>query len=242
MSDPTPESQPETYTLSLNTTQAKALLRALDLYSRVGMRQLEAIGAVMTFELARSLESIETVQAVRHGLNALKQTLGFQSGESLDIRSAPRLARIAYDIQQVLRFKVGEVENLHGSSVWRVKPYPTADLALATCTVGPVAPPAGLQLNLNTMVRAVLTPTGAAAVTAFDEALGVPAKVVRRPKAGEVWEVELWHFAQVLGGMPGVLYNGAVPAVEGNRVEVVVPIEISPPVAPESSSPPEPTP
>lgn len=117
-----------TYHLHLNPTQARVLIQALDLYSRVGMRQLDAIGTVLTFEMRRvdaqgqDAEPIEAIQAARRGLDAVKQALGFGQGSSLSIRGAPEIARVAYDIQQVLRYTIAKQEKRGAYSVWSDAP------------------------------------------------------------------------------------------------------------------------
>lgn len=134
---PAPRDTEPKYTLTLTSTQARAVIQALDLYSRVGMRQLDAIGTALTFELRRedAAESREAVQAARHGLDAVKQALGFGPGASLSIRGAPLPARLAYDVQQVLRQRVAHTESPGGSGVWHDDPLPVTDHPLATCTV-----------------------------------------------------------------------------------------------------------
>ena len=130
-----PKAEPK-YTLTLTSAQARTVIHALDLYSRVGMRQFDSIGSVLTFELRRDgEESVDAIQAARQAFTAAKKALGFEPGSSLSIRGAPRLARIAYDIQQVLRQRVANQESPGGHSVWHDDPLPTDDHPLATCTV-----------------------------------------------------------------------------------------------------------
>lgn len=125
------------YTLTLDPTQARVVIAALDLYSRVGMRQFDAIGSAITFELRREGDEREAIDAIleaRKAFDVAKQALGFGSGSSLGIRGAPRPARIAYDVQQVLRQRVANQESPGGWSTWHDDPLPTDDHPLATCT------------------------------------------------------------------------------------------------------------
>lgn len=89
------------YNLKLNETQARIICNALDLYTRVGMGQLEAIGHEM-WHFGKS-------QAFHEKLPDFKKAVtGFDRGSSYGIhqKETPEHCRTAYDIIQVVRHKL----------------------------------------------------------------------------------------------------------------------------------------
>lgn len=126
------------YVLTLDPKQARIVIAALDLYSRIGMRQLEEIGSVLSTALNRTEEDHVVVRGAFAMFRAAKEILGFVPGESLGIFHAPHAARVAWDVQQVLRKAVADREDHDRLSVWRDAPLPAAhDVPLATCRVSP---------------------------------------------------------------------------------------------------------
>lgn len=134
----TPANPDDRYVLTLDPKQARIVIAALDLYSRIGMRQLEEIGSVLSTALNRTEEDHVVMRGAGAMFRAAKEILGFGHGESLGIFHAPHAARVAWDIQQVLRKAVADREEHDRMSVWRDAPLPAAhDVPLASCLAVP---------------------------------------------------------------------------------------------------------
>jgi hypothetical protein len=101
------------YNLTLSQKQAEVLVRALDLYSRIGIGQFEEVLDVYDRELKLDYERRERF---RVKLNQAKNEAGHPSNGSYGI-SSPEVRdefRVSYDIQQVVRNKLALVRNPEG--------------------------------------------------------------------------------------------------------------------------------
>lgn len=98
------------YKLEINDSQASILIEALDFYSRILIGQVEELEhMIRKYQIQKEdieqCSIIERQDDIRERLNDIKKILGFQSGESFGIFNSVvhDNARIAYDIQQVIR-------------------------------------------------------------------------------------------------------------------------------------------
>lgn len=118
-------------TITLTTKQAHVLVNALDIYSRIGLGQTEA--------LAQGLQElhpgIHYWDIVHKHTDPIKQELfGFTGGASYGVGN-PKVsdaASIAYDLQCVIRKCVAQVEDHSTSSVWHSEPLHYGSEPLAT--------------------------------------------------------------------------------------------------------------
>lgn len=91
------------YRLTLSKSQAETLIRALDLYTRIGLGQLEEIAHMFAFEI-----SPDEKDRLRAHLDQAKLVLGHPANGSHGINSieVDDDFRAAYDIQQVVRHRL----------------------------------------------------------------------------------------------------------------------------------------
>lgn len=104
------------YTIEVNEEQARTINKALDLYSRILMFQIEEIVNVLLFSKPDKLQTwngeeidFQDVHAIRDKIGEIKeQLLQTPSNASHGIHSPyiANSARVAYDIQQVLRHEL----------------------------------------------------------------------------------------------------------------------------------------
>lgn len=94
-----------TYTLTMSEEQASLLVRALDLYSRIGIGQFEEVLEVYDHRMRRSLEVREEIRAA---LKSAKMAAGHPSNGSFGINNQEVADefRAAYDLQQVVRHRL----------------------------------------------------------------------------------------------------------------------------------------
>jgi hypothetical protein len=122
----------KTYTLTLSEEHAQIVVKALDLYSRIGIGQFENIlevydqGFVVTGELR---------DTARGCINRVKLIFGHPENGSHGIHN-PKVNddfRVAYDIQQVLRHRLAFDRNPKGGiTVDFDTPRAISDLPLPT--------------------------------------------------------------------------------------------------------------
>ncbi len=90
------------YTITVNERQARILVAALDIYSRIGIGQFEAAAEVydVAFRLA-----VEVKDRIRAGLRIAKEAAGHPANGSFGIHNASVADdfRNAFDLQQVIR-------------------------------------------------------------------------------------------------------------------------------------------
>ena len=113
-------SQRPTYKLTLTANQAEVLVKALDLYSRIGIGQFEEVRDVYDRDLKLDLCQRETV---RHALECAKLAVGLpvNGGPSIGNQEQVREEfRTAYDIQKAVRHRLawdqhpeGRPSNVH---------------------------------------------------------------------------------------------------------------------------------
>lgn len=110
------------------SVQSRFVLDALDVYSRMGMGQLESI----THQIFSSRD-------FRRALLAVKlEHFGFSSGQSLSMRSeeVPEKCRIAYDMYQVIRRLQHELSGGPSWSVWSDPFWATSSAAKIEGRIG----------------------------------------------------------------------------------------------------------
>lgn len=123
------------YQLNLNSNQAKVVIAGLDVLSRIGMGQLEAVAEHVPEP--RQDFTGQSLQLMREELNKAKAWLGQPPGGSYGIghEKTTNEAKVAWDIQCVLR-KVVATEEKHGlHSVWHYDPLHYGSEPLATAAV-----------------------------------------------------------------------------------------------------------
>lgn len=107
----------EKITLTLECLeQAHVLVAALDLYTRLGIGQLEMVEELFRMEAIPASrpvsfdERMAMAEALRDQMNAAKQTIGFPRGGSLGIGGTlvPIGAQRAYEMQKVLAKALAE--------------------------------------------------------------------------------------------------------------------------------------
>ncbi len=116
------------YTLTLNQTQADLVVKALDLFSRIGLGQFETLLEVYDTECRLELEQRELL---RSSLNLAKQTVGHPVNGSFGINNPllPERFRDAWDICQVVRHRLAWDRKPEGGiQVWFDNPYFTGKL------------------------------------------------------------------------------------------------------------------
>lgn len=125
------------YQLTLNSEQVNVLIQALDVFSRIGMGQLEIVAESLRDQYQYSIPR-NKLQTIEYCLDAAKQALGHDKNSSFGILSpdTPKCSKIAYDIQCVVRQAVAKTENHGNHSVWHGNPLHTVkDVPLAEIKV-----------------------------------------------------------------------------------------------------------
>lgn len=109
------------YTLHLNEEQARVLIKALDFYSRIGIGQFREIVSNFVFDWCSIFKHKEGYYkamklAEAHIDLAKKLLTKMPHNASLGISSpeTPETAKVAYDLQQVIRHKVAWTNNPEG--------------------------------------------------------------------------------------------------------------------------------
>lgn len=100
-----------TYQLILSEKQANILIEALDVYSRIGMGQLNIVAESITKQYDSNHHyrySSDVMEIVKSCMNTAKLALGHPINGNLSIAGSdtPKSAQIAYDVQCVLRKSV----------------------------------------------------------------------------------------------------------------------------------------
>lgn len=100
------------YQLTLSEKQFDVLIKALDVFSRIGMGQLEIVAESISDQY-NDKYSHETMTAINHCLYTAKIVLGHPVNGSYGIMgpNTPKTAQIAYDIQCVLKEQKSDTWN-----------------------------------------------------------------------------------------------------------------------------------
>lgn len=128
-----------TYQIELNEKQVNYLIKALDLYTRIGLGQFEEI---LNWEFQWNKLSYEFSTEIRQRLDFIKCLLtGLPSSASRGIfgSDTPEGCKIAYDIQQVVRHCVAWNNKPEGD--WTVdfrEPMNASQEPLPQCKVSEV--------------------------------------------------------------------------------------------------------
>lgn len=103
------------YNLLLSDEQADVLVRALDLYSRIGIGQFEEVLNVYDRHLKLDLAQRETL---RHLLTNAKMAVGLPANGGPSIGNQEKVReefRVAWDIQQVVRHRLSHDRRPEGN-------------------------------------------------------------------------------------------------------------------------------
>lgn len=120
------------YQLNIDEDQAHVLIRALDVFSRIGLGQFEEVLDVYDRPCRLDLEQREEIRA---GLKAAKLAAGHPSNGSYGIHneSVRGEFRDAFDLQQVIRHRIAWDNNPKGGiQVHFDEPRRIGDLPMAT--------------------------------------------------------------------------------------------------------------
>ena len=112
--------------LEISDRQARVMISALDHYSRIGMGQLETVADALCEP--RPKECGDRWDIVEKFTDPMKLALlGYSGGASAGICSpaVSDLAKIAYDLECVIRADIARRENHPSSSVWHGPPLHT---------------------------------------------------------------------------------------------------------------------
>jgi hypothetical protein len=115
------------YTLNLDSTQANVLVKALDLYSRMGMGQIEEVAHVLG-QMHYGKVPYEKVHELEDALKKAKKDLfDCHPNASYGIcgPKVPAEAKTAYDVECVLRQAVAKQEEAESWNVWHHDPLHT---------------------------------------------------------------------------------------------------------------------
>ena len=109
--------------IEMNMNQAKLLIRALDLYSRIGIGQIEEIENLFRFHYSdEEYYNSEKSMEIERLLHEVKfEMFGLASNASYGITNdkVPDDFKVAYDMIKSLQRPIAIEENHHDFSVWR---------------------------------------------------------------------------------------------------------------------------
>lgn len=129
---------PPKFVLELTELQAELLVKALDLYSRIGIGQIGEVHNILTLEPHTNPPGEHTYQGIKNALDFVKRELfGFESGASFAMHNSkvPEKFRVAWDLQQVIRHKLAWTANpAGGAGVSFHEPMKSSKEPLATMT------------------------------------------------------------------------------------------------------------
>lgn len=104
--------------IKLSLRQAEILKRAIDLFVRIGMGQIEEVAEVAKFYNINGLLNLkdfyDVERTINYHLGEAKKHLGIRPFSNLGITNAGEDFRIAYDIEQVLRRSLAFHKNPKG--------------------------------------------------------------------------------------------------------------------------------
>ena len=129
---------PPKFVLELSELQAEVLIKALDLYSRIGIGQIGEVHNILTLEPHIKSPSENTYQGIKNALDFVKRELfGFEAGASFAMHApqVPDKFKVAWDLQQVIRHKLAWTANPAGGvGVSFQEPMKSSKEPLATMT------------------------------------------------------------------------------------------------------------
>ena len=129
------------FTLRMNAKQAHSLVKAMELFVRMGLGQLEYLGEMLLENHADAFpkEDIQTFCRLREvlekGLQAVKlESLHYPSNASKGVTSptTSNTSKIVYDLECVLRQQIARAEKHQTFSVWHGDPLHLGSEPLAT--------------------------------------------------------------------------------------------------------------
>ena len=109
------------FSMSLTLKQLKILEDALDLYTRVGIGQLEIIGEKLNTLFPSGKHATIPWKLKEKYLNKIKmEFFEFQSGQSYGIghQKVSDKAKIGYDLQKTIQKTIAEKDDHNRMSVW----------------------------------------------------------------------------------------------------------------------------
>lgn len=129
--------------LVVDEAQMQTIINMADLYSRIGTGQLGIVAEQLQMgDVGNPLktgEHIAGIEALSNSLNQAKyHFFGFSPGASHAIRSekVPDRFKVAYDIKQVIRYTLCQVDpEQHAGSVWANPPLQASTRNLPTCVL-----------------------------------------------------------------------------------------------------------
>ena len=108
------------YNIEVSEAQAKLISLALDMYSRMEGGQLQWVFSMISWKYYENLKNAEPL------LNELQQLLtGMQRG-NLGIGNVSNTARMAYDLHQIIRYRLSLDEKQHNDSLNNTHKYTPA--------------------------------------------------------------------------------------------------------------------
>ena len=142
------------YNLTITEEQARTLISALDLYSRIGMGQFEEVEMIYRYDSRKSVnyDGEETVEydgdKFRELLKECKKLLGHHSNGSYGIYShqVPDSFRVAWDLKKVIRHRLAWDRRPEGGyTVDFEEPRQSSKLPLACIEKDEVTPLARIE-------------------------------------------------------------------------------------------------
>ncbi|MFA5766438.1 MAG: hypothetical protein WC919_00755 [Candidatus Paceibacterota bacterium] len=108
------------YQLELNSSQAYAVVAALDAFSRIHTGQVNIVAEL----LSEGVYSSYQIEKVRELCDEIKHILGFTHGSSFGIHheKVPQIGKNSWDVACVIRQVIARAENHGKHSVWHQDP------------------------------------------------------------------------------------------------------------------------
>lgn len=108
------------YVLELSPEQARVVIDALDVYSRLGAGQMEE--ALVFWRFRTKTENIEPARQIILGVKMLITGLGNGANLGIHSKELPIEYKRAYDVQQVLRHAIAHEEKFERVGTWHSAP------------------------------------------------------------------------------------------------------------------------
>lgn len=127
------------YQITVSDEQAKLIVAALDLYSRVGAGQFQEVAEVAYPSWDTKDFNRDAKDAAKELLTQAKQMLFPELGGNTAYGTTSQELNVcfkrAYDVQCVIRKVIAQHEKYHSTSIWHNGPLPCDNISLATCEV-----------------------------------------------------------------------------------------------------------